>query len=192
MPDTSLQIFDWKQFARHSFSLYWGNKTCPKTSKPSSELTASSSLAERWTITKIRRQLNTVLPCSQISSIKFKKRLERASVNSSNLEFLRLTFRKIKWTVGKKWKSIFWSKQCKWNWISAWNLSFPVFITPIVWNMSENLHYESVYFKEPDNDQEYYWPTTYRAGAAVVSTIRGWLRCVKWKEQIYIGRELVR
>ena len=35
---------------------------------------------------------------------------------------------------------------------------FPVFISPIVWNMCENLHYESV-------------PTIYRAGAAVVSAI---------------------
>ena len=39
----------------------------------------------------------------------------------------------------------------------------------------ENLHYESVYFEELHNDQEYYWPgywpTIYRAGAAVVSTI---------------------
>ena len=25
---------------------------------------------------------------------------------------------------------------------------FPVFISPIVWNTCENLHYESVYFKE--------------------------------------------
>ena len=25
---------------------------------------------------------------------------------------------------------------------------FPVFISPIVWNMCEHLHYESVYFKE--------------------------------------------
>ena len=38
---------------------------------------------------------------------------------------------------------------------------------PIVWNMCENLHYESVYFKEPDNQQEYYKPTIYRTGAAV-------------------------
>ena len=37
--------------------------------------------------------------------------------------------------------------------------------------MCENLHYESVYFKELHNDQEYYWPITHRAGAAVVSTI---------------------
>ena len=27
---------------------------------------------------------------------------------------------------------------------------------PIVWNMCENLHYESVYFKELRNQQEYY------------------------------------
>ena len=33
---------------------------------------------------------------------------------------------------------------------------FPVFISPIVWNMCENLHYESVYFKELHNEQEYY------------------------------------
>ena len=48
---------------------------------------------------------------------------------------------------------------------------FPVFISPIVWNMCEHLNYESVYFKEVHNDQEYYRPTIYRAGAAVVSTI---------------------
>ena len=39
--------------------------------------------------------------------------------------------------------------------------------------MCENLHCESVYvyFKELHNDQEYYWPTIYRAGEAAVSTI---------------------
>ena len=31
-----------------------------------------------------------------------------------------------------------------------------VFISPIVWNMCENIHYESVYFKELHNQQEYY------------------------------------
>ena len=46
-----------------------------------------------------------------------------------------------------------------------------VFISPIVWNMYENLHYESVYFKELQNESEYHWPTIYRTGAAVVSTI---------------------
>ena len=53
----------------------------------------------------------------------------------------------------------------------AWNLEFPVFISPILWNMCENLPYESVYFKELHNEQECYQPTIYRAGAAVVSTI---------------------
>ena len=66
---------------------------------------------------------------------------------------------------------MFWSKLCKSNGNCAWNLAFPVFISPIVWNMCENLHYESVYFKELHNEQEYYCPTIYRAGAAVVSTI---------------------
>ena len=66
---------------------------------------------------------------------------------------------------------MFWSKLCKSNWNCAWNLVFPLFISPIVWNMCENLHYESVYFKELRNKQEYYWPTIYRAGAAIVSTI---------------------
>ena len=35
----------------------------------------------------------------------------------------------------------------------AWNVAFPVFISPIVWNTCENLHYESVYFKELHNEQ---------------------------------------
>ena len=48
---------------------------------------------------------------------------------------------------------------------------FPVYIPPIVWNMCENLHHETVYFKELHNEQEYYLPTIYRMGAAVVSTI---------------------
>ena len=34
-------------------------------------------------------------------------------------------------------------------------IAFPVFISPIVWNMCENLHYDSVYFKALD-DQECY------------------------------------
>ena len=66
---------------------------------------------------------------------------------------------------------MFWSKLCKSSWNCAWNLAFPVNISPIVWNMCENLHYESVYFKELHNQQEYYWPTICRTGAAVVSTI---------------------
>ena len=66
---------------------------------------------------------------------------------------------------------MFWSKLCKSNWNCAWNLAFPVFISPIVWNMCENRPYESVYFKELHNEQECYWPTIYRAGTAVMSTI---------------------
>ena len=66
---------------------------------------------------------------------------------------------------------MFWSKLCKSNWNCAWNLAFPLFISPVVKNMCENLHYESVYFRELHNEQEYFWPTIYRAGAAVVSTI---------------------
>ena len=37
--------------------------------------------------------------------------------------------------------------------------------------MCDNLPYESVYFKELHNEQKWYWPTIYRARAAVVSTI---------------------
>ena len=59
---------------------------------------------------------------------------------------------------------MFWSKLFKSNWSCAWNLAFPVFISPIVWNMCENLYYESVYFKDLLKDQEYCWPT--RAGEA--------------------------
>ena len=76
---------------------------------------------------------------------------------------------------------------------------FPVLISPIAWNTCEHLHNESVYFKELHNEQEYYWPTIYRAGAAVVSTITRYvvyveLYCtristiVTWVEQ---HRELV-
>ena len=54
---------------------------------------------------------------------------------------------------------------------------FLEFISPIVWNMCEHLLYESVYFKELPNEQEYYWPSRYRPGAAVVSTITSFINC---------------
>ena len=64
-------------------------------------------------------------------------------------------------------------------------------ISPIVWNMCENLNYESVYFKELHNQQEYYWPTIYRTGAAVVSTITSYIgsyvrkfSCMRLKENL--------
>ena len=41
-----------------------------------------------------------------------------------------------------------------------------LFFSPVVWNMCENLHYESIYFKELLKDQEY-------CSVAVVSTITG-------------------
>ena len=66
---------------------------------------------------------------------------------------------------------MFWSKLCKLTWNCAWNLAFSVFISPIVWNMCENLPYELVYFKELHNEQECYWARINRAGAAVVTTI---------------------
>ena len=47
LPDTSSQIFDWKQFARHSFSLFGGIRLSRQTSK-TSKSTASWSPAERW------------------------------------------------------------------------------------------------------------------------------------------------
>ena len=46
------------EFARHSFSLFGGKRLSPQTSK-TGESTASLSPAERWTITEIRRQLNS-------------------------------------------------------------------------------------------------------------------------------------
>ena len=46
-----------------------------------------------------------------------------------------------------------------------------IYLTYIVWNICENLHYQSVYFKELHNEQEYYRPTIYRAETAVVSTV---------------------
>ena len=72
------------------------------------------------------------------------------------------------------WFRINYSRNWESNWMSPCNLAF-VFISPIVWNMCENLRYESVYFEELHNDQEYYWPTIYRAGKAVVSTITSYI-----------------
>ena len=72
------------------------------------------------------------------------------------------------------WFRINYSRNWESNWMSPCSLAF-VFISPIVWNMCENLRYESVYFEELQNDQEYYWPTIYRAGKAVVSTITSYI-----------------
>ena len=53
---------------RHSFSLFDRNKTHAQTSK-TSESTASLSLAERWTITEIRRQSNSLLTYSLLTDV---------------------------------------------------------------------------------------------------------------------------
>ena len=61
-------------------------------------------------------------------------------------------------------------QSCLLSWLSAWNLAFPAFIAPIVCYLCEILHDQYEYFKELHKEQGYNWPTTYRAGAAVVST----------------------
>ena len=84
------------------FLSLWGIRLNPKTSK-TSESTASLSLAERWTITEILRQLNSVLTYSLLTDVLLygfkvlslvKIILESASVNLSNLflKFITLTF----------------------------------------------------------------------------------------------------
>ena len=47
------------------------------------------------------------------------------------------------------------SKLCTVELKLCMNLAFPVFISPIVWNMYENLRYESIYFNKLHNEQEY-------------------------------------
>ena len=70
------------------------------------------------------------------------------------------------------------------TWISARNLAFPAFILPIVCSMCENLHYDqSAYFKELHNDQGYNWSTTYRVGAALVSTITSYIILIIYTSQ---------
>ena len=68
LPDTSLSFTNRKQFARHSFNLFAGIRLSPKTSK-TSESKASLSLAEQWTITEIRWQLNSVLTYSPLANV---------------------------------------------------------------------------------------------------------------------------
>ena len=46
---------------------------------------------------------------------------------------------------------------------------FPVFISPIVWNMCEHLHDESVYFKELHKEQEYYLQSLQSGGSCSVN-----------------------
>ena len=84
----SSQIFDWKQFARHSFSLFRGIRLSPQTNK-TIDLTASLFLAEQWAITEIRWLLDSVLTYYLLPDVLlygFKnKTLKRVSVNWSNI-----------------------------------------------------------------------------------------------------------
>ena len=57
-----------------------------------------------------------------------------------------------------------WKKLCKSNWKCAWNLAFPVFISPIVWNMCENRYISKRYTATKNTIDRI-------AGAAVVSII---------------------
>ena len=68
---------------------------------------------------------------------------------------------------------MFWSKLCKSTWNCAWSLAFPVFISPIncmeyVWKSSLWI---GIFQRATQRARMRYWPTIYRAGAAVVLTI---------------------
>ena len=128
-----------------------------------------------------------LFPAHRWPSIKFKKILERASVvavayrrcsfiTDSNCKALIgkiLVF----WMGGRLWEVVALEvrQYCR-NWEcfdqSCVNRSESVHGTLGLLFLSHllYLHYESVYFEELHNDQEYYWATIYRAGAAVVST----------------------
>ena len=71
---------------------------------------------------------------------------------------------------------MFWSTfLCKSNWNSAWNLAFPIlYLSHLLYVICVKIfimNRYTLYFKELHKEREYYWPTIYRAGPAVVSTI---------------------
>ena len=80
-----------------------------------------------------------------------------ASYSQEQITWYNDTIRKIKWTECKTWKRnsekfnfelnlFLWFRiNYSRNWHCAWNLAFPVFISPIVWNVCEKLHPESVF-----------------------------------------------
>ena len=73
LPDTSSQIFHWKKFARPLFLSLWGIILSRQTNK-TNKSTASLLRAERWAVTEIRFQLNSVATyfstCLQMSFYK--------------------------------------------------------------------------------------------------------------------------
>ena len=66
LPDTSSQIFDWKQFARHSLSLSLcgGTRLSRQTSK-TSKSTANLSSAERWKDGRWEEFVDNCRTCSE-------------------------------------------------------------------------------------------------------------------------------
>ena len=125
--------------------------------------------------------------CPSAIKFKFKIRLECASVNWPNVLFIsKACFPanknelnvKSEWEIAKNSTSYFhflWFRiNYSWNWecfdqscvnrtetVHGTLRLFPVFISPIVWNMCENHHYETVYFKELHNEQIYHGSTIY-------------------------------
>ena len=59
-----------------------------------SDLTASLSLAERWTITEIRQQLNSLQTYSLLTYVPLLSSFQ--ALIDQTFDFLRLTFRQIK------------------------------------------------------------------------------------------------
>ena len=85
------QIFDWKQFTRHSFSLFGGIRLSPQTSKTSEATASLSRLITSRTMDDYRNS-PTIKFCADLfpahrcpAAVKFKIRLECASVNWSNV-----------------------------------------------------------------------------------------------------------
>ena len=111
------------EFARHEVTNLWletlpdtlslsltGIRLGPKQARRVNvQRLAYTSLAERWTITEIRRTSNSVLTYSLLTDVlplyKFKIRLDWASVKklSNVLSISKAYFPQIKWTKRKKW-----------------------------------------------------------------------------------------
>ena len=72
-------MFNWKQFARHPFSLIGGIRLGPQTSKMS-ESTASRTM-DNYRNSPTTKLCTDLFPFRRGSSTKFKKGLECVSVN---------------------------------------------------------------------------------------------------------------
>ena len=139
------------------------------------------------------RNLPTIKFCADLfpahrcpSVIKFKIRLECASVNRSNVLLISKAYFPAKNELNVKSETeiaklrMFWSKLCKSNRKFSKNSmhrhgtlrSFPAVISPIQYGICVNIHYESVYFKELYTQGARILLTyNIQSGAAVASTI---------------------